>query len=68
MPWTCPACQTAIRHEEDHPNSHRIYRCHVCRLELVVDQRAGKLTVAPLPTERPSDDLRAYPPEQLKGT
>ena len=34
---------------------------------LVLDQRASKLTVAPLPTERPSE-LRAYPPEQFKST
>jgi hypothetical protein len=54
MPWTCPACQTAIRHEGDQPHPHRIYRCHVCRLELVVDQRTSKLTVAPLSTESAS--------------
>jgi hypothetical protein len=29
------------------------YRCAVCRLELVADVDSGKMTVAPLPSDRP---------------
>jgi hypothetical protein len=29
----------------------RVYRCHICRLELILDEITGKLTVAPLPAE-----------------
>jgi hypothetical protein len=48
MPWKCPACQTQIRYDGDKPAPKRVYRCHVCRLELVVDEEANKLTVPPL--------------------
>ena len=65
MPWTCPACQTRIRHDSDQPHPHIIYRCHVCRLELLLDESTGRLTVAPLPSERAAD-LRPFPPEQIK--
>jgi len=51
MPWKCPACQTQIAHDGDMPELHRVYRCHVCRLELVLEASTHKLTVAPLPTE-----------------
>jgi hypothetical protein len=30
---------------------NRVYRCHVCRLELVLDDDTHKLVVAPLPPE-----------------
>jgi hypothetical protein len=54
MPWKCPACQTQIRHEGDAPRLGHIYRCHICRLELAVDQTSGKLQLAPL--EIPKDE------------
>jgi len=54
MPWKCPACQTQIKHEGDLPEARRVYRCHVCRLELVLDAWTQKLTVAPMPAERAS--------------
>jgi hypothetical protein len=50
MPWKCPACQTQIAHDGDRPEPKRVYRCHVCRLELVLDDATQTLTVAPLPT------------------
>jgi hypothetical protein len=52
MPWFCPACQTAITHTEfeERPRSGVRYRCHVCRLELVLNESNQKLTVAPLLT------------------
>jgi hypothetical protein len=50
MPWHCPACNSVIRHNEFEaaPRPHAHYRCHVCRLELMVDERTAKLAVAPL--------------------
>lgn len=51
-PWKCPACQTQIRHDGDMPEQNRVYRCHVCRLELVLDGSTQTMTVAPLPTTR----------------
>jgi hypothetical protein len=49
MPWKCPACQTQIAHDGDMPQPRRVYRCHVCRLELVLDETLHRLTVAPMP-------------------
>lgn len=52
MPWKCPACQTQIRHDGTGPEPNRLYRCHVCHLELTLDETIGKLAVAPLPPEK----------------
>jgi rubredoxin len=49
MPWKCPACETQLRLDGPRPEANRVYRCSVCRLELVLDDEAGRLTVAPLP-------------------
>ena len=54
MPWKCPACSTLIRQQltaagHDSPVPGAIYRCDVCRLELVLDVRAHQMTLAPLP-------------------
>jgi hypothetical protein len=38
----------SIQHREDMPKSGTVYRCHICRLELVVDQTTGKLDVPPV--------------------
>ena len=50
MPWRCPACSTQIQHNEHEPTPRagRIYRCSVCRLELVLDVSLQKLVVPPL--------------------
>ena len=50
MPWRCPACDTQIHHAplEDRPRPNKLYRCHICRLELVLDPEAQVLTVAPI--------------------
>jgi hypothetical protein len=55
MPWRCPACQIQIRHSEheETPRLGHVYRCHICRLELVVDSVTGKLTVAPISDDEP---------------
>lgn len=54
MPWKCPACQMPIRHSDDEaaPRPGVRYRCHVCRLELVLDRETDKLTEAPSRTDR----------------
>jgi hypothetical protein len=51
MPWRCPACSTQITHRlnEEAPRPNVIYRCPVCRLELVVDPDQERLIVAPMP-------------------
>jgi hypothetical protein len=50
MSWRCPACDTSIDHTEleEQPRPRVIYRCHICRLELILDRATGKLTVAPI--------------------
>jgi len=60
MPWKCPACGTQIRHTEpEHrPRAGGHYRCHICRLDLVVDAATDKLTVAPLRNDEPDQKTR----------
>ena len=57
MPWKCPACHEAIRHSEleERPRLGAMYRCHICRLELVLDGRTMKLVVAPLESRDPKE-------------
>lgn len=47
MPWTCPACNNQIQHEYDRPVPRVLYRCHICRLELVLDEHTQKLIAIP---------------------
>jgi hypothetical protein len=56
MPWKCPACATPIAHRpiEAGPLPGTRYRCHVCRLELVIGEKNGELTLPPF--EPPSAD------------
>jgi hypothetical protein len=56
MSWKCPACQSPIRHGEVEltPRPGVIYRCLVCRLELIKDPHSDKMTVAPLPSDSPA--------------
>lgn len=50
MQWRCPACQTAIKHNpaDQGPQPGRRYRCHICRLELALDETTNRLDVPPL--------------------
>jgi hypothetical protein len=54
MPWHCPACHAEIRHNEldPKPRPGERYRCHICRLELVLDPATDKLAVTMARTER----------------
>jgi transposase-like protein len=62
MPWKCPACQNQIRHTGDRPELQQVYRCHVCRIELVLDPLTRKLTAIALVAE--VTDRRKTPREQ----
>ena len=54
MPWHCPACQTTISLDSVRQEPARVYRCNVCRLELVVDPSRNALVLAPFePTDTP---------------
>jgi hypothetical protein len=50
MPWRCPACQIPIKHShlEESPRLAVRYRCHICRLELMLNSTTNRLDVAPL--------------------
>lgn len=56
MAWQCPVCDTQIRHSEleqaPRPRTH--YRCHICRLELVLDPETNRLKVVPLDFQEPA--------------
>ena len=47
MPWRCPACRTHVQHTTDDPRSDRIYRCPVCRLQMIFDPVAKKMRPVP---------------------
>jgi|RhiMethySRZTD1v2_1073278.scaffolds.fasta_scaffold1019001_2 rubredoxin len=53
MAWKCPACETPIEHRraDDLYTVGKIYRCAVCRLELIFDPQTGKMILAPLHEE-----------------
>lgn len=53
MAWRCPACSTPIRREliaagDEKPLPGRIYRCSVCRLELILSDNGTHMVVAPI--------------------
>jgi predicted RNA-binding Zn-ribbon protein involved in translation (DUF1610 family) len=56
MPWRCPACGEQIQHSvsEPMPRIGTLYRCHVCRLELIVDIQTQKLVLAPFDDSNPA--------------
>jgi hypothetical protein len=43
MPWTCPACLRLIQHSAEMPHPDRVYRCPVCRLQMVFDPDQKKM-------------------------
>jgi len=63
MPWKCPACETAMRHDGVAPESNRLYRCHVCRLELMLDEATNRMQVPPLPDDA-DDPAPRRPPKK----
>jgi hypothetical protein len=66
MPWKCPACSTPIRQQlnaagHDEPRPGIVYRCDVCRLELILGAD-DTLVVAPMP-----ETANDYPPRRRKA-
>jgi hypothetical protein len=54
--WKCPACSTPIRQQltaagDATPRPGVIYRCGICRLELVLNPDADQMIIAPLPPD-----------------
>jgi rubredoxin len=69
MAWKCPACETAMRHDGVAPTPGRLYRCHVCRLELVLDQATNRMQVPPLTdiADIPDDKRRRFTHSNHRG-
>jgi hypothetical protein len=61
MPWRCPACGIPIRHSEleERPRVGVTYRCHICRLELVLDTVTDKLAAASTRVDDANDRPRS---------
>lgn len=49
MPWTCPSCREQLRHDRKYAKPHFgvIYRCYVCRLNLVFNPKEQRLVASP---------------------
>jgi hypothetical protein len=60
MPWKCPLCRLPIHHSdaETDPRPNVIYCCHICRLELVIDNHTRTMVAATFVT----DDRTSRPP------
>ena len=76
--WNCPACLTQLRHaSEERPSKGQQYRCHVCRLELVMRDDESGLEIAPFEQDHlvePSSErtsrtlpLPAEPPKKSRN-
>ena len=65
MPWRCPACYTQIQRTvldgDDRPRQGQHYRCHVCRLELVWNERTNALDVSPIDPMDVTPPARSIP-------
>jgi hypothetical protein len=56
--WICPACGQFIGHnQEDVPSTGVVYRCHICRLELVFDQVKQRLVLVSFDRTGPDGSL-----------
>jgi len=64
MAWKCPACETAIRHDGDAPDPRRLYRCHVCRLELMLDATTNRMGLPPLADASNEPPTQKHPTKQ----
>ena len=47
MPWRCPACGTSVQHTTALPRADLVYRCPVCRLQMIFNPALEKMQ--PLP-------------------
>ena len=48
MQWQCPTCGIEIHRDEPAPQSWRLYRCDVCRLDLQFDPVRNLMVLAPV--------------------
>jgi hypothetical protein len=56
VPWKCPVCALPLHHAEgDRPVAGALYRCHICRVELMFDLAKGKLVLAPIRDDDPQE-------------
>jgi rubredoxin len=51
MPWTCPVCTLRLQHTTEIPQTGQVYRCPICKLNLVFDPVKGKMRPVPPPTD-----------------
>ena len=66
MPWRCPSCRSPIEHNEseERPSLDVLYRCHVCRLDLILDAIGNRLmevsagSTVDLPSDLANDRTR----------
>jgi hypothetical protein len=47
MPWRCPSCHVEIQHTTEFPYPECVYRCPVCRLNLLFDIKIKKMLPVP---------------------
>jgi hypothetical protein len=59
MQWQCPACGIEIHRHKRAPQSWRLYRCEVCRLDLQFDPVRDRMVLAAVddPTAFAMSDL-----------
>lgn len=51
-PWECPACRTPIRYHDYERVLSPPYRCHVCKLQLVIQKVTDQLVAGPAKPHR----------------
>ena len=51
MQWQCPACRSTIVPDpaDVRPRPQVVYRCYVCRLELLFNEETNQMELAPIP-------------------
>jgi len=61
VPWNCPNCWYPLTHRptELAPQIHKIYRCPICKVDLVFDPQKRELVFAPFEPDTPQDKKTA---------
>jgi rubredoxin len=55
MNWNCPLCRTSLDVIAGDSRHGAVYRCRICKLEFVPDDRGTGLRLRPLAGETTSD-------------
>ncbi|HEY7450538.1 MAG TPA: hypothetical protein VH702_20440 [Vicinamibacterales bacterium] len=58
----------SIQHREEMPRPGVVYRCHICRLELIVNGATGKLDVPPVSRADENDAFTRKKPARRKSS